>query len=259
MKKISCLMVSRPRAARLPLLRRSLESYAMQSYPHRELVVVIDVRASAAERAGLLEAVEAIVPAPVRLVAPEPERTLGALRNISIAEASGDVLCQWDDDDIQHPDRLAAQYDRMREAGCGVSYLVDTMLFHVGERKMCWTNWAQAPTGAHPGTLMCEAGLVAAYPEEGPLAQLSEDVTVLQELERRGPILRLAGVPHLYVYVTHPANTTTAEHHDRLARELGISRGLLLRREAALRESLGAIDFGGEVSVEGPNGPAFRI
>ena len=259
MEKISCLMVSRPRAARLPLVRKSLESYARQIYPHRELVVVIDIRASAEEQAGLREAIEAIVPANVRIICPEQELTLGALRNISTAEAAGEVLCQWDDDDIHHPDRLSVQYDRMRESGCGVSYLVDAMLLNHRERKMYWTNWAQAPTGAHPGTLMCDADLVARYPETGPLAQLSEDVTLLEELERRGPIHRLAGVPHFYVYVTHPANTTTAEHHERLARELGVSRGLLMRREASLRENLAAFDFGGEVSIEGPNGPAFSV
>jgi glycosyltransferase involved in cell wall biosynthesis len=252
-------MVSRPTAARLPLVRRSLQSYAAQTYADRELVVVIDARASLEERALLLAALEAIVNGEVRVVAPEAGLTLGALRNVSIGAASGSVLCQWDDDDFQHPHRLEVQHRAMRESGYRASYLVDAMLFDLAARRLVWTNWAATPTRAHPGTLMCDAGLAAAYPETGPTAWLSEDVAFLEQLERNGPIHRMPGFPHFYIYVTHAGNTTTADHHAMLVRELGISRALLARREAALREGLAALDFEGEVSVEGPNGPAFRI
>ena len=45
-----------------------------------------------------------------------------------------------------------------------------------------------------------------------------------------------------------------------LASRLGLSKGLLLRREARLRESLRALDFGpGPVTVRGPNGVAFTL
>ena len=45
-----------------------------------------------------------------------------------------------------------------------------------------------------------------------------------------------------------------------LAARLGLSKGLLLRREASILENVGAIDFGpGPVTVGGPNGTAFTL
>jgi hypothetical protein len=45
-----------------------------------------------------------------------------------------------------------------------------------------------------------------------------------------------------------------------LADQLGLSQGLLRRREAALRDGLSVFDFGpGPVTVEGRNGPAFTL
>jgi hypothetical protein len=67
-------------------------------------------------------------------------------------------------------------------------------------------------------------------------------------------------MPHLYVYTSHGMNSWSEDHHRMLASKLAISRGLLLRREAELRAALKPYDFGpGEVSVNGNNGPAFKI
>jgi hypothetical protein len=67
-------------------------------------------------------------------------------------------------------------------------------------------------------------------------------------------------VPHLYVYVSHGENSYGNDHHEMLAARLGISRALLLRREAQLREGLRPFDFGpGDVTVQGYNGPAFTL
>jgi hypothetical protein len=45
-----------------------------------------------------------------------------------------------------------------------------------------------------------------------------------------------------------------------LTRRLGISRALLLRREAEIREGLRPLDFGPEdITVEGYNGAAFTL
>ena len=50
------------------------------------------------------------------------------------------------------------------------------------------------------------------------------------------------------------------ERHRTLAREIGLSAGLLRRREAELRAGLAPIDFGpGPVTVAGYNGVAFTL
>ena len=45
---------------------------------------------------------------------------LGLLRNIAVAQAKGNIVCQWDDDDLYHRDRtfggkraLAAKHSRL--------------------------------------------------------------------------------------------------------------------------------------------------
>jgi glycosyltransferase involved in cell wall biosynthesis len=251
-------MVTLPGAARLPLLRKSLAAYAAQSHSDRELIVVLDSRGSAEERAAVLREVEEIGQR-VTIVTPDDAPSLGALRNLSVQHASGDILCQWDDDDLQHPDRLGIQYRALCESGCAASYLREVMMLRLAGHRLFWTNWAATPAGAHPATMMCQATAMRAYPEDGPLSRLSEDVALLETLEREGPVHRLANLAHLYIYVTHRTNTAPQAHHEMLERTLGISRGLLLRRESSLRQGLASIPFDESVSVEGSNGFAFSL
>jgi hypothetical protein len=80
------------------------------------------------------------------------------------------------------------------------------------------------------------------------------------QLQRDDGLHALAGAPHLYVYVSHGGNSWADDHHEMLDTRLGISRGLLLRREAQLREGLRPFDFGpGDVTVRGNNGSAFTL
>lgn len=49
-------------------------------------------------------------------------------------------------------------------------------------------------------------------------------------------------------------------HHAMLAEQLGLSQGLLRRRESWIRENLASMDLGkGPISVRGPNGVAFTL
>jgi hypothetical protein len=83
-------------------------------------------------------------------------------------------------------------------------------------------------------------------------------VDLLLRLRAGREVFRQAMEPHLYVYVTHGANSSPSDHHARLAGELSISRGLLQRRETLLREGLRPFGLDG-VGVEGPNGRAFTL
>lgn len=256
---VSCLMVTQPGPTRLPHLLRSLEGYRRQTHGRTELVVVVD-RTDAAARDALRQHLSPRHREDVRLVALEAEHPLGFLRNIAVAHARGDVLCQWDDDDLQHPERVARQLAAMTAAGARACYLQDVMQYVVGERVLYWTNWRATPTGAHPGTMMCAREAMIRYPEAGPAARLGEDTVALAALRERCVVHALAGWPHLMLYVTHGSNTFPADHHRMLARRLGISRALLLRREAELRRGLRDFDLGtGPVAVMGPNGLAFTL
>ena len=97
---ISCLCITR--GDRPGLLSEAVSDFVRQTFSDRELVILHDgddavdagVRAIAAAHAG----------APIRIERVPPGPRLGELRNIAIARARGDWICQWDDDDRYHPD-----------------------------------------------------------------------------------------------------------------------------------------------------------
>lgn len=257
MTLVSCLTVTLPAPARLPMLRRAISDYLRQSHPLRELVVVVD-RGAPADRRAVADLVTGFGRADIRLHLPDGAMTLGALRNFSVAQARGDVLCQWDDDDLHHPDRIAMQLQALTRADAGATILQDVLLLRAAERTVRWTNWARTPSGGHPATLLCRRDAGVRYPEHGAEATLGEDLAAVLPLARTGRLHRQADAPHLYAYVTHGANTCEPTHHDRLADTLAISRRLLLRREMQIRAGAAALDLG-RAAVVGPGGHAFTL
>lgn len=255
---VSCLMVTTPTAARLPFVKRSIAAYTRQSYPNKELLIVLDpARAETSD--AIAHHIASYQRSDIRLIRiAGGEPPLGALRNNSVREAQGDVLCQWDDDDLHHPQRIERQLFAMRRAERGACYLQDVMQFFEPFRTIYWTNWLMTRGQAHPGTMMCDRAVKPGYPETGPMARLGEDTLVLVDFLAEDQVFALTGEPHLFVYVTHGANSWPLTHHQMLVDRLSLSVGLLQRREAAIRAGLSAFDFGpGGLMVMGSNGPAF--
>src|SRR5262249_883230 len=132
--------------------------------------------------------------------------------------------------------------------------------YYPAPRRLYCTNWHNADDKGHPGTIMFRRDAGIAYPETGEQARRGEDSAVAQELHRQNGMTILAGMPHLFVYVSHGANTWSHEHHAMLSGRLAVSQGLLRRREADLRRSLAGFDFGPRpIEVHGNNGLAFVL
>lgn len=196
----------------------------------------------------------------IRIVDPPGYLTLGNLRNIAVDSARGEIICQWDDDDLYHPDRLTRQLQALRSGNFEAVYLQEVIQYFPRQRALYWTNWRATEAGAHPGTLMAWRDVPVLYPTRGEEARLGEDLCVALSLKMRGGVLRLDGQPHLFIYVSHGANSWRDGHHDMLAAQLAISRGLLLRREAELRENLRPFRFESDrLEVRGNNGLGFEI
>lgn len=256
---VSCLMITLPIPARLGWLRRSLASYCRQSYPNRELVIIMDLGAEE-DRANVVSAVAALGRADIRVIAADRKMRLGGLRNKSVQESRGSFICQWDDDDFYHPTRIERQLGAMRAAGCAAGCLQEIMQYFPAERSLYLQNWRATPAQGNPPTLLCEKSLGIEYPEEGPDSHGVEDLFVLMRLREHCEVHGLAGEPHLYLYNSHGGNTTTGDFRQMIRERLAVSKGILLRREAALRAGLAGHDFGpGAVEVHGSNGLAFSI
>jgi len=258
-REVSCLMVSLPVPQRWPFFLRSVDAYCRQTHPNRELVIVLN-QGAAEMRAAARAHVALLGRDDIRVVERAGQCSLGALRNVSLDSARGEFVCQWDDDDLHHPQRVERQLAALVASGAEGSCLEEIIQYFPATRALHCINFRATAAKAMPGSLTCRRAAPIRYPESGPESRLGEDSVVAAQLARAGGLHAFGGAPHLFVYVSHGANTWPDDHHRMLARELSVSSGLLRRREAQLRAGLAPFDFGpGEIAVHGYNGVAFTL
>jgi glycosyltransferase involved in cell wall biosynthesis len=237
--KISCLTVT---DNRLVMLKEAIDCYCRQTYPNREMVIVT----AGGERYchAIQTHIGALGRGDIRVVAvSEPSVTLGQLRNISLEAAEGEVICQWDDDDFCHPERLAAQWKRMSESHAEACFLSDHLQFFVARRELLWIDWTlsdELPPGDElvPGTVMALHGADLRYPEAGRESKIGEDNAFRDEIRRTRKVAALRGQGQLYVYRFHGNNTTREAHHRRLAGFGCCDFAYLSQHQRILAESL---------------------
>ena len=198
-------------------MKRAIACYVEQTYANRELVIVTD---GAPVFCRAVEAhLDALGRDDIRLVRVEgANRSLGSLRNLALASATGDRFCQWDDDDLYHPERLAMQARHLATHAAHACFLADQLQFHWPTRRMRWVDWSRDDTfplmyRAIPGTILAILDDRFAYPEDGPQARQSEDLAYLTSLAERVPVTTMSGAGHLYVYSYHGRNTFPEAHH----------------------------------------------
>ena len=132
------------------------------------------------------------------------DKTLGELRNAAVANARGDLVCQWDDDDLSDPDRLWWQVGVLNDSGAEACFL---------ER---WTIlWSDGPRIAIGTRRLWEGSMVARREVvvEYPALRRGEDSPVAEAIVSRGTVA-LLDLPELYIYLVHGNNTFDAAHFD---------------------------------------------
>jgi glycosyltransferase involved in cell wall biosynthesis len=256
---ISCLMITYDR---LSLAKHAIRSFAAQTYPEKELVVVSDGKARhlhALERYAATLGLER-----VRFVRAGSQRiTLGGLRNISLDAAAGDILCQWDDDDYSHPERLRLQAEELIRNDAGACFFTDHLQFIEEQSTLCWVDWGLSKTTVAaeqllPGTVMMQRGLSVRYPDEGSYARYGEDSALLASLWSTTTVVPLRGAGHLYLYQFHGRNMFSREHHYRLS---GCRTAVahLQQNAARIREAVTHFPIARPLFVLGREGAAFAI
>src|SRR5262249_10313121 len=213
---VSCLMVTRDRVA---LAKRSIMCFARQTYQERELVIVTDGDLRA--RQSLERFIAETGLEHVRLVHEKRAGlTLGQLRNVAVDAAAGEVLCQWDDDDCYHPDRIRVQMEHMVGNKARACYLTDHFQFLDDDRALVWVDWTLGGKSGKdqllPGTVVMFKDNRFRYPESGPFAQRGEDSALLYQIYDTVPVAAATGLGYLYLYNYHGRNTFDRDHHYRL-------------------------------------------
>lgn len=229
---ISCLTVTRP--GRLALLRHCIDDFVHQTHPERELVIVHD---GGPDFDASVQALTADARHPAIQVHSVAGASLGELRNRSVALARGELICQWDDDDRYHPQRIALQYRALTEGRADFCFLQDQLHWFVASGQLSWDDWSQEayPLDFVQGTLLGRRDRMPVY----PAAVRGEDTQLCYDILRNGHrVARLKDAGWCYIYVFHGRNAFDAMHHAAITREKRMPLARLMAREGNLRERL---------------------
>jgi glycosyltransferase involved in cell wall biosynthesis len=186
---------------------------------------------------------------------------LGKLRNLTIEQACGEIICQWDEDDLSHPERLERQTQALIEQRAASCYLGSHFHYFQERGEVYYLDWPTAPrpvlAPVLTGTLMCWRSMPVRYPEIGPDAHRSEDMRFFRQISACGPMATLTDPP-LYVYIFHGQNLFPFDHHWGLAQRKGKDSEYLRSRREFFETHLNQFDWDAhEIRVCGPDGPAF--
>ncbi|MBA2530020.1 MAG: glycosyltransferase family 2 protein [Euzebyales bacterium] len=127
-----------------------LAQYAKQTYPTRELVLVLHGDAFGD---GLHERIPGLVDGPVRVVRVDGARNLGEALNAGVAASRGEILSKMDDDDWYGRDHLAdlvlaLEYSGADLVGKGADFV---WLAELGITIRRFTGYAETPSRSMGG------------------------------------------------------------------------------------------------------------
>jgi glycosyltransferase involved in cell wall biosynthesis len=233
---LSALMVTRP--ASLPWLPQAIGDFARQTLQDRELVVVHDGGDEFTATLRVLcdaHGVDAVIDRAA------PGQPLGALRNRSVELARGTLVAQWDDDDRNHPQRLARQVDALHAQRAVAAFSTEQLHWFPARATLFWEDWQRDawPLDVVQGTLV---GVRAALPRYAGIAR-GEDSALLLALAQGGAtVARISDIGWSYVYTFHGANAWDAAHHVASATAKALAPARLLARESLLRARLAEYD-----------------
>lgn len=234
--KISCLTVT---LNRLVFLKEAIQCYCRQTYPNRELVIVTD--GTPRYRQAVSDYLSWLGRDDIRLVTVE-KQSLGALRNVSLDAATGDIVCQWDDDDLNHPQRLERQFQHLIAAKAHACCFTDQLQFFFADRSLYWSDWRNGDTQGLeqliPGTMMTHRDARFRYPETTELASAGEDSVLLQQIATKASVAPFQDAGFLNIYSYHGKNVFSEVHHRRITFLTGQTADSLRDRESVLRDAL---------------------
>ncbi len=236
----TCFMITQP--SRLELARLAIGDFCAQTHPERDLLIVHDGDEAfdATLRAWLDSAPQckqANAAQQITVHRSVPGQSLGALRNEAVRLARGDLVCQWDDDDRYHPERLALQVKALVDEDADFCFLRDQLHGFVDEGKLTWDDWnlESYPLNFVQGTLLGKREKMPLYPE----IRRGEDTGLcLAILEAGHKITRLRHQGWCYIYSFHGGNVWDANHHQAIAQAKQMPEAFVAIRLEQLRARL---------------------
>lgn len=260
---ITCVTVTKGRCDHL---RRSIQCYLRQSYVNKNMVIVS--QGTDDDNAKIGEYIYSLNRSDISYFTAATDLCLGAMRNTSVEIATGRVICQWDDDDLYHPDRLMLQYNVLRADTRRVACLYcDFLKYFKTTGDVYWCDWAGEPLLTHrflPGSVMFYKEVFGQfrifYPQEGIQCHVEEDLNVLEKLRSKGDLGPVWSGWH-YTYVFHGSNVYDLDHHN-LTLDTSWGKKVLdveqlLERRELLESTFEKVGVDSPVNVRSKDGVAF--
>jgi glycosyltransferase involved in cell wall biosynthesis len=202
------------------LLRGSIQSFINQTYTNKNLLIVSQ---STIEINKMIKRqIAECNRSDIRLIEVGRDLNLGELRTCGAYEASGDIVCQWDDDDFCHPKRLSTQYAALIKNKAVVSAYGSHLHFYKAAKEVYYVDWSTEPgedwRRCLSGTMMFfkkinnqYLGIVDNFPKEMKHHGV-EDLGFIQKTFLEYPYV-IVPQGYQYVYVYHGHNVCSEEHH----------------------------------------------
>jgi len=221
------------------MLADAVADFAGQDFADRELTILHD--GDDAAQAGILAIATRYPACAIRVSRVPPGPCLGELRNVAIAAARGDWICQWDDDDRYHPSRLTIQWNAAQAQGAAVCYLVDQLHWFRPDGVLFWDDWDREayPMNLIQGSILARRDVIPRYPNLARGEDTLQTHALLRAAATAGfRIARLRGAGWCYIYTFHGGNVWEAEHHQAISAAKHFSAARLLPRLPELRRRL---------------------
>ena len=202
---ISCLCVTHNKPH---MLRRVIECFNNQSYENKQLIIVYEEVDTLTHEFIIFQKFDNNIKV-IKIGSSLEKLSLGELRNISVEQADGEYVCQWDDDDWFDPDRLKIQMEFIQNSRKPACILSRWVVFNSQTKKAYISNrrlWE--------GSLLCRKDLII----ENPYLPLhkGEDTSVIESLFIEDNLHIIDDQPELYIYVSHGNNTWEQYHFDQI-------------------------------------------
>ncbi|MCK5359284.1 MAG: glycosyltransferase family 2 protein [Gammaproteobacteria bacterium] len=230
---ISCLMVTQH--GRLSETQQAIKCFIYQDINPIELVIVHDSGSSYHKK--LLSLIEGYQGACIHIYQKSAGHTLGWLRNRSIEHARATLICQWDDDDYNHPDRLKTQYNLMQEEDTEFCFMTDQLHLFTEQGFLFWDDrsYRQPPYDLIENTMLGRKNLIGVYPE----LDRGEDTAIIEHISKQHfKISRLSAMGWLYTYVFNGKNTWDFKHHSEISLHQRLTTAKLFAQKKVLETEL---------------------
>ena len=203
--KVTAVMITGKHASRRDLAYAAVKSFHKQLYANKDLLIIND---------GDEPLFANELPLNVREIQVPKGLTLGALRNVGLREAEGDLIMQWDDDDWSHPVRMGYQVKAWRRTPNNAILLRWQVRYSFVSDSATFWGWStDHPTvPGIPGTILHPNQPEYMYRE---LGRAEDDYFIEDHFTGRVTVLENSPAreqAHYYVRFYHGGNTWSEGH-----------------------------------------------